>query len=144
MFLSGHSIYDKHNSRNSNQIFLKQCGLLIASCAAGGGSKSAVCNCLVSIVALFAGVQIHHHVKKGMRGQLEHYYQWDSRIGKAWNRVQVKVDIVQTRSVCCRLLCCRQKLNQHARHSDTGVASCGLPGKVSPSISNSFLFEVTL
>lgn len=49
---------------------------------------------VLGLIAGFIGVafywNIHHHVKEGMRGQLEQYYEWDSRIGRAWNRVQVK------------------------------------------------------
>jgi len=33
---------------------------------------------------------IHRFVKQGMLDQLQNYYTWDSKIGRAWNRVQVK------------------------------------------------------
>jgi len=33
---------------------------------------------------------IHRLVKSGMLDQLQNYYDWDGRIGRAWNRVQVK------------------------------------------------------
>jgi len=33
---------------------------------------------------------IHRFVKQGMLDQMQNYYTWDSRLGKAWNRVQVK------------------------------------------------------
>lgn len=34
--------------------------------------------------------EIHLYVKDGMLSQLQDYYTWDGRIGRAWNRVQVK------------------------------------------------------
>jgi hypothetical protein len=49
---------------------------------------------ILGLVAGFMTVALywdtHQHVKDGMRGQLNQYYQWDSKIGMAWNRVQVK------------------------------------------------------
>lgn len=34
--------------------------------------------------------EIHMYVKSGMLDQLQNHYTWDDRIGRAWNRVQVK------------------------------------------------------
>jgi hypothetical protein len=52
---------------------------------------------IVIVLGLVAGFMTtalywdtHLHVKDGMRGQLNDYYDWDSTLGKAWNRVQVK------------------------------------------------------
>jgi len=52
---------------------------------------------IITIMGLIAGFMvvgfrhdIHRFVKSGMRNQLQNQYSWDSKIGKAWNRVQVK------------------------------------------------------
>jgi len=52
---------------------------------------------LVLILGITAGFlavalywDIHMRVKPAMQSQLDAYYQWESHVGKAWNRVQVK------------------------------------------------------
>jgi len=37
--------------------------------------------------------QMHLVVKPAMRNQLNKYYEWDNTLGRAWNRVQVKVSV---------------------------------------------------
>lgn len=53
--------------------------------------------CIPCVLGLICGFMcvglrhdIHRFVPDGMRAQLENQYTWDGRIGRAWNRIQVK------------------------------------------------------
>ena len=43
------------------------------------------------MTSCFSVLQLHRSVKDGMLNDLKNEYEFDNAIGKAWNRVQVRV-----------------------------------------------------
>ena len=77
--------------------------------------------------------QIHRHVKESMKIQIKDYYTFDNSVGRAWNRVQVMVSIIEylifkRKKITCFPPSYREDAAQLMAHGITDTATGGTRG----------------